>query len=412
VEKELDKEVDKPMIMPSDYLMCRFSPFDKMKGKGYIPDGRGKNIVLRDYKTTYDITVTDPASIRISPMWPYPVRFHCATGGSMTVNGTVLTFNYAPAITAIQSQTLGAVLPTNMSRAQPFFGGSPSGASHVAGRVVTVGYRLYYTGAAAQASGLILVDNLPWSADNITNANPAATVVKGISGQADITCTVGQGPTLAVDVVPFEVIQSSPTTDQVVLRPENGCHGILKSQGTSYDHPYQPMQDTPVLPVTYFDGGTITPQPIYVNTPGTVLATIPALGFVDQSFMEANIQITGAGNQPYRLEVVFCCELEVGQDSPILDMSTNSPPLNQAELNTAQILNSGIAPANFAESPIESLIPRMQGVRLGQRVRRRRKNVARNPQPQQQQRAKKSTPAKTARRRRNRQRRAARALQC
>lgn len=71
------------------YLDCRFSPFEMLPVRSGPPDGISRRSIIRDWKMAWDMTMTGPFTIRVSPILPWPVRVYCPTTGNI-INNTAI----------------------------------------------------------------------------------------------------------------------------------------------------------------------------------------------------------------------------------------------------------------------------------------------------------------------------------
>nr|WRQ64998.1 hypothetical protein [Tolivirales sp.] len=387
----VDKSVayNKPSNDPlfaSHYLNCRYAPFNRAARRTGIPDGRGVNVVVRDYKTSYDIVTGGfGTEIRIAPMFPFPVRFAVGTSGGGNVNTIAIGNEFAtPASVPATSQPyIGCTLPTAMSTLLPTIpGGQADSTNIISARIVTIGYRLYYTGKAADAFGVVLVDNLPFKVDGEGLNNNAFTQWGvGSPGASGKNQTVGNNacPILVVDNTPFGVNQSNAPVTQVTLRPESGVEGVLKYQSNPDAHEFKPWYDQGAAVVCSASSDTNLYTPIYASTQAVTIPSqdrIFGAFCVDDALQEVNIRITGA-TQSFRLEVVVCIEQELATSSNMIDMAKPSPTLDRALLDFDGVINSGAAPAAFSQS-VSAMMGKLS---LSPRRPRRRNRKPKPPPP-------------------------------
>ena len=357
------------------YINCRFAPYGK-GGKSFIPDSRGKNIIVRDWAYTYDLTTKDSGGeIRVSPFFPYPVRVY-STDGSLTVDGTAIgAYSVAPTVTNTYGMVLKSVLTNNLNAC-----GTPQTTDTRAittARIATVGYRLYYTGTASSAQGLVQVDNLPWSfhGEDTLSANAISLIVRG--GTSHTSYAQNTVPFFSLDTMPFN--QPSKTKDTTILRPEDGLKGTLKSHGLASDHSLQPWWDAGRVPIY---PNYVPTQPYAIWSIGTApndstMGGLPGLMCVDPHFMEANIRIIGAGS--YRLEVFFCAEFGLSLDHSMIDMAADSPMIDRPLLALAENINHTMRPMPLAEDIINGVAAMAIGGRPARRRRRRYRRRAQRP---------------------------------
>lgn len=401
----LEKRPNTNMSLGDNYLSCRYSPFNRQQVKGGIPDGRGRNVVTRDYKLSYEITSKDPTEIRISPMVPYGVMFKPAD--TLIVNGNAVGNTFAATGPSLSAKDyIGVAFESAMSTLMVGLGSTSAEATNYVGaRIVTVGYRLYYTGQASAAQGLYLADNTPIKVVATQSQNASGTqwsvgttVPAGNVAISTLVCKQ-----VELDITPWGTLAKNVSPSQVVVRPEQGLHGVLHRSGTTADHKFQPWYDSGCLTMISASGSSATTTDIYAGP--TSVSTTKSYGnfFVDDNFDEVLIRITNGGD--YRLEVVYCFEQELSMASNLMDFAKSSPLMKEEVLKIDDVLNAGVHPAPFAEASVTMLSDMMRDMKVSRpRVRRRgRKNPQQNnnqPKPRNQ--------ARAVRRRRYRQRRAAR----
>lgn len=414
IERRLASNTPSHARMANHYAACRFDPFSPLPTAVRIPDGRGKAVLTRDYKTSYNVVVSDSESLefRVSPTFPYPIRFHQRNAPTSTVNGFALGVpNTTTPPGASVAPLVGAPVDTPMSS---LFGTSGvtnaavDSTNFIGARFVSLGYRVFYTGTAAKAEGVIIVDNL--SARLTASAKDVTAITQfGFSPTgtlANIAVAADTAPYIYVDCTPFEY--TTMTSDQVVLRPENGVHGVLKMSKLASDHPFAGWFDTGAFIVqsalpTNNSMDTIYAPSLNVSSN----ATTKRLGafFWDDAFMEVNIRLPPGS---FRVELITCIEMELAMQSSLIDMARPSPIYDDAALRRDMMLNSMVVPAPFNMPPLDI---RMAQMSIGRRQRVRRAKRKPQQQQQQQQQQKPKQTGKTARKRRNRQRRAARRQQ-
>nr|WRQ65265.1 hypothetical protein [Tolivirales sp.] len=412
VERRLAYNTPTHAKMANHYAACRFDPFSPLPTAVKIPDGRGKSVLTRDYKTSYNVVVEDKESLefRVSPTYPYPIRFHQRNAGTSSVNGFPLGIpNTTTPPGASVAPLIGAPVDTTMSALFGTSGvtnASADATNFIGARFVSLGYRVFYTGTAAKAEGVIVVDNLS------ARVTASAKDVQGITQfgfsptgtLANITIAADTAPYIYVDTTPFEY--TTMTSDQVVLRPENGVHGVLKMSKLASDHPFAGWYDTGAFIVQSALPSNNSMDSIYgpsLNVSSN--ATTKRLGafFWDDAFMEVNVRLPPGS---FRIELMACIEMELAMQSSLIDLARPSPMYDDASLRRDMLLNSLVIPAPFDMPPLDV---RMAQMNIGgrQRVRRTRRRPQ-QPQQQQQQQQKPKQTGKAARRRRNRQRRTAR----
>jgi len=366
------------------YLDCRFTPFALNQQRTGPPDGLGKRLLMRDWKSAYTITAESLFTLRISPTYPYNVRLWSAN--NVAVNGTALN-------AALAISLYGANLdPGAMS--SDFPGAAVLNTNLVASaRIVSVGYRLFYVGTATAAEGLIIVDDVGTKIDIVSRGIP--NTVNWIQTNGGANAYGAQG--VEVAFVDDSALNSPPipTTYQYVGRPENGVEGVLRGAGSAAYGKFQPWYETGIVPVS----DVSLPNTVTLATFNQALSNIqPAITVYDDQFMMANVTVTNGG--AFRLEVATCMEWELQPNNAMTDMTKPSPMRDQAVLELADAFDSMVVARPYGSPPV--LPP------LAQRPRFRRPNP---PKPNNQQQQKPTNGKKKRRNRRRRARRRARARQ-
>jgi hypothetical protein len=405
VEQKLGREMPNERAYKDHFMQCRFDPFNRTPTAVKIPDGRGKSVITRDYKTAYAISLTDADTLdfRISPTFPFPVRFNPDNAAGVLINGLSLGIpNTTTPPPAGTPAILGSPVATAMSTLYLSTGSNTAESTNTIGaRYVTLGYRLYYTGAAALCSGIVLADNLNARITGNAGSNGTNTQYSySVTGTlANVAIPSGSAPQISVDTTPFGY--ATFTSDQVVLRPENGLHGVLKMTKLASDHPFVPWYDTGAYVLQSTSAANNSQYSIYSNSDSfNVNTTRLGCFFWDDAFMETNIRLTGTGQ--YRLELICCMEMELAMQSNMIDLARPSPLYDMVSLNKDMYANSMVAPAPFGQPALDM---RMANMNIGSRPRVRRSNGTNGKKkcPDQP----KNT-GKAARRRRYRQRRKSR----
>lgn len=327
------------------YLDCRYAPFGAGM-KSFIPDSRGKNIIVRDWTYTYDlVTLAEGCEVRISPFFPYPVKIWSPTG-NVTVDGTAIgNYSVAPTVPDTYGMILNSVLANNLTAAGT--AQTRDTQATKAARVATVGYRLFYTGQASAAQGLIQTDMVPWNQGNNDFINSNAINLMVRAGTANTSYGINTVGFFELDSMPFN--QQQKTRDTDIKRPEDGLKGVLKAASLTMDHAFQPFWETGKVPINP-TGTETSPYAIWSigstpNAPG--MGGLPGLMFVDPHFQETNIKIISAGS--FRLEVFFCAEFELDLSHSMIDMAANSPLIDRPLLELSEKLNHEYKPVGLAD---------------------------------------------------------------
>lgn len=389
-------------LLPDAYLTCRYFPFNsKMNSK--IPDGRGRNVITRDFRTTYNIDVANLGYIRISPVFPNPVTFGMSNGFS--VNG--VPFGLTPVHNGLAPNVEALSL---LSTPIPNGAGTISNDA-VSGRITTVGYRLYYIGKLADALGVIVVDEVPFSVTKRDSVGPLVTQRGfGVDTSAkDQTAPANKNGTVILSRSPFSTI---PTKTRKTFRPEQGLQGVIKANSNQDAHTFKAwdkygsqMQMEFPWEHTYEEVHSVLCSQSAATSPAEDVFYLTNL--VDDHFDETLITLIGAGF--YRLEVVICLETEITQSSELLPFAAPSPVEQQPVLKLDTMLNQVAEPVALADN-ILPLVKSMTKLTMGRQRRRKIKQPVQKSIkacPQSSARPPGKGKSRSAKRRRNKRNKAA-----
>jgi len=340
------------------YLDCRFSPFSLLQTRAGPPDGIGRRTLIRDWKPTFDFVADTYTRLRISPAYPFPLKVYST--GSVTCNTTLLN-------TGQLSSQWGAVPATGAMSADWPGAQNVSPQKVSSARVISVGYRLMYTGPATSAEGLLVADDVGFKVDGYTPNNSFAITYLKNDGTT-VTIAANNAGFVNIDEFPMNV-KPTATSSEYVGRPEAGVEGVLKSQTTASNGKFQSWYGRGVMSCYDQDpaGATRAASLNQASTPVTIAT--PGYSVVDDNFMAAGIEITQGGK--YRLELVFCMEQELEPDNPLLDMAKPPPLRDIAVLELADYFDSVMTPRPFGENPFGVILSNPS--RKGPRSRRRRR---------------------------------------
>lgn len=349
---------DKPTS--SHFLNCRYDPFSTTPVKTYIPDGKGRNVVVRDIKFAHNIVVADKEqmNIEIAPCLPYPVAFATETfmNASVLPTSTVDGFVFGGVSTGgptnTESQYLRTVFPNIMQQNLTY--GDLGETNNIMGaRITTIGYRLIYTGAASAAQGVIIATDHNWNLEAYIPANinaadqwVSASTLAPASKDALIPNSY---PEFNCGLMTMTNTQN--VTSQTLVRPENGLRGILKYQLPAEAHEFKP----------WIEGGAIVTRPntqggtsnvnMYVRSGPVFTGGFIRQQLMDPALMMSQIKITSGGS--YRLEVAICYEQDLSLNHKFIDMARQSPMIDRALLDVDSSLNSTVHPAGLAQPIVD-----------------------------------------------------------
>jgi hypothetical protein len=192
-------------------------------------------------------------------------------------------------------------------------------------RIVSMKWRLVYTGTASGCSGIVSVVSVPQVTDPVITKtagtirffNPGATGSTGVLSPN--TTTNG-----AIQVLPWETpITNVFTRDVVMLRPETTPEGLCKHNG---QYLWQNTLDRQVLPVYNADaidlvnGGCDAAFSSAYTGAASVTGTVTfgSLAYLDPAWESTLISLDGVGGS-FRFETVVCCEFIPNINSSFYD---------------------------------------------------------------------------------------------
>nr|QYF49894.1 MAG: hypothetical protein 2 [Jiangsu sediment noda-like virus 1] len=375
VEKALTKmSLNGPSNPAKGYLACRYSPFEG-HSQG-VPDGNGRNLTLRDYYTAFDISCDESGFDAVIVPWvPMQALIRPGRPGStMNINGNPYT---SPASTDVWSANGSKTIAALGARPDSMTG---NGDNHIAsGRIVTVGYKLIYTGRASTCEGTIQADLFPQKLD-LVETNAAA--VKRWLWNGTQATTDWPANTVKVANMDFDVLSDSLAPTTVVTRPEHGLTGVLSRRTSSKNNTFKPFYELGLVPIQDFGtpSGTYTSftaypaiaDDSYHNNP-----RCPTVSLIDDDFNVVRIRVRTGNAVTYRLEVLTCVQFEQTPSFPLLSLTQGPTHREEAVLERDDALNSTlVAGAPLGQAPFNL----GKVAALPQRVRRTR-NKARPQKP-------------------------------
>lgn len=362
-------------VSNSHFLNCRYDPFGKTPSKSYIPDGKGRNVVVRDIKFSHNIIVAEKEAlnIEIAPVLPFPVSFAPDNFMAPNVNSGCFV-DSAPLSgvttggpTVAEAAYLRSVFP-NALKTDLVYGALGESNQVMSARITTVGYRLFYTGPVSNAQGVVIATDHNWSIDAKAAVNSLGLnqYVANSPPTAANVDTIGPGTVPHYSFGTMQMTNTQNVTSQTVVRPENGLRGVLKYQLPADSHDFVP----------WIEGGFVSGRPgssgvgadanIYVRNsvafPGGTNANTIKQYMADPALMMCQIKLTGMGS--YRLEIAVCYEQDVGLNSSIIDMARQSPMIDRAVLDVDASLNATVHPAGLNEA-IVNMNESMRGLTVG-----------------------------------------------
>jgi len=327
----------------SEYASCSLDPFSTPGGV-MIPDGStGKRIVI-DHRMYMDVTPANGSNsftFKVLPIMPCPVIFKplVSSTGSLNIGGISYTQATLGAMTD-QAWIVPRIYPeyspmlTNLPNSFATITPDPPLYDCTKARFVSIAYRVYYTGPANNASGLITVSGSSigvnrmgnaeairvWDAqtDSVSSVYPASELV---------TNRLAIGATSALNVL---------TSDTVMHRPEVGAYGHLKHLSPTHD--FVPYYNNPLLLVSSDADFESTSPVAYLCVNGGYFGG--GINLIDDGWSSQDVVITypTTTNISYRIEVISCVEYMINPTSSVARFAKDPPRANQSQLtkvNTA-----------------------------------------------------------------------------
>jgi len=333
------------------YIQCRLNPFGNANGMG-IPDGTDAKRLLVDHRqiTSFVVGTSGAFNIVIAPVMPQIIWFqplgndttYTVNGGHPTHhNGATDGFHH---VTCSQYQNI----TFTRNDAVGWFNTIPTYLGAARARIVTIGFRLIYTGSTMNNSGSIMVNRMGFSVQ-APSANIGDFVVQSDHGESDETINYGQ-----VFLRPCNT--SSNTFDimnqESVRAPlRQGIQGLLKH--ASGDYQWLSVSDNETyLAKTNDDKYSMLYQGADLGS--DTLARWPVVTFVDDQWSPAAIAIRGATEgQSFDIETVYCVEYIPNLDSASSSLAKQPPKQSDKSLELANKAAKN-APLAGASSIFES----------------------------------------------------------
>lgn len=326
----------------SHYLACRTDPFHSSGGAA-IPDGQNKAFVVTD---TFCINNISPSAagqtIVIQTLNCLPALAMIGSTSNFTVDGQLVTALSSLTPTSTASTTwYPACIPP------PYSGlGAPASAfadpyNATAARLVSLGFRLIYTGPATTCAGVITVTPNPvaWSDAGVT--------VSALLGAAPVSAAGVLGTAWATGssilTGDFVINPNTMTRETQTFRPEQGVR-VLASH-TSDVFKRNPTVINPYVALGPYNDATSTGT--FPNLFRQNPTTAPGIIWYDNDWMGYQIVISGVNSDAtFRLESVCCMEYNPAISSPFYPLSVKqSPSAPPGQLNQAEKSVTNTSPA-------------------------------------------------------------------
>jgi hypothetical protein len=329
-----------PKLSPnlSHYVTCRTNPFHGHGGSA-IPDGKNSNFVVTD---TFSVNNFSPTAagqtIVIQTLNALPALSMIGSTTNFIVDGVTVTAlgAYQPsASTAANSSWY----PTSMP--PPMVGTAVLGANFMdpynaaTARMISVGYRLIYTGPATTCSGAITVTPNPiaWG-QTATSATGNFQIKPPLTTGTPIATALPAGTVLIdcdITINPTAMTRATKT-----FRPEQGVYVVPTHRSTNYA-----MQPTYVCPLAPVPNLNLSTGAVDITTLLRVYGGgNPGIVWFDNDWTTYSIVLTGLNaDASFRLETVLCMEYNPAISSAFYPLSIKQSPTNNNDIKVADDKN-------------------------------------------------------------------------
>lgn len=376
IQTKLRKTTNKPKktaptVMSSKlfddaYACCRLDPFN-VRGGAMLPDGSlGKRIVV-DHRMYFDIvpTATTKFAMKVIPALPAPliIKSLSTAANSLTVNGVPCSNSSFGATTdlnwfvpdifpeySIASTTLpqptGQFVPP-----VPLYSATKA-------RIISQGWKIYYTGQALNAAGTITANNSPVAITDTSISTTNSLLIYNGATDANVNgYTPNQILNLDLKTIVQNVSTTQLTNDSVTCRPEGGCVGLLRQS-----NPVHPFTDYNANPLVLTDENQLISGTNNITFLGLTSSKFNGgLVIWDGAFDPVDIIVTtsGATGISYRVEIVSCVEYLVDPTSSVIKFTADPPKPSHATLELVdQILQREpiMRPLHQEDAPIKQFV--------------------------------------------------------
>jgi hypothetical protein len=336
------------------------NPFQSHKGPAAaIPSGDNENFVVIDNFMYDDITAVTGATffIQTLPMLPVTaVISSISAAGTHDLNINNVNF-LSSGNTNWGNYPIGVVTPYRALTLTPGIAVDDPYQS-VSARMVSIGYKLTYTGQSATCSGTVtvtpnnvgftLAGSLTASTGNIASPSAVSGNLANSAQTATVAAPLGS-PILTIDLTN---VVTAYTKDSVIFRPEEGV--LILPRHRTKDFKIVSTSDIPYfLAANQSVGGTVAGTVLqnFYTTYGVGAALAQNAIWYDQDW--SAVQIVIAGVQPlstFRLETVVCTEYVLPSSSPFAPLALKSSPDNPASIKAVNKMMSSMAIASPTHS--------------------------------------------------------------
>jgi len=326
------------MPMPNNalagFIHCRLDPFSSTGSLG-IPDTSNVRRIVVDHKGYCDLTLGASGTmwLRTLPTPNMPLIVQGATGDTIRVDGLPIIqvgtasdqrFGWVPGIINSEWSSWNLGGPGNVAGAQPTVLPTPFASSKF--RIVTQGFRIWYTGAASACSGVLTVTADSLAIDEDAEHLDFASGFENYDTSGTRTLINQPAGTQNYRAVRLSATGTGDLPSTQMARPDAGALCLIKHISPTYE--WVPINGVPQMfyAANFTSGG----NPIsLVGTRATKgYGTFPG---IDAGWESVFLSITGAqAGATYRVECITCVEYEPQQDSAVARFSKLPAQTNDA----------------------------------------------------------------------------------
>lgn len=332
---------DKPL---AKYLHCRMDPFTASGGTA-IPDGSNANFMVSDARSADTISLaagTKDFVIQTFPMLPYMAAITSTSttaGPALTVNGGPVwgSSSYDPS--ALSSASSLRYYP--LSKVPAYLQGGQFVAPQLkyndpytssSARLVSVGYRLTYTGPVTTCAGSITVTpnstSLNLNAYNTSVAASTTTPGQVSIGARNITsASITYAPIgTPIATADLRISSTALTRESCVFRPEQSI--VILPRHRTRDYKLKSTAVTPyVIGFSDIGSSSSTAEFISLFTASTPTTSDYAVMWADDDWEGVTIVASGLNaDASFRWDTVACFEYVPLINSVFAEMTIKSSP--------------------------------------------------------------------------------------
>lgn len=380
-----NSSINNNMMKMPGYVHCRVNPFTGAGNSIGIPDGANSNYIVSDFYIADTITdISGDFMIQTFPILPYLAGITATNNNSLavvSVNGFsvpgVSGGNAASTRYVDGAKIQGGFFPISIPPG--FYNPTGSGGNYyrpgvdqsdpynsMTARLVSVGYRLTYTGPANTCSGVITVTPTPIAISQLgqttsSAGDPGADLAIGIANAS--SATVGLGQILPKGVTVFNMdsysIMGTVSKETITLRPESGA--IIVPKHKTQDYKMLPTMNNVAAVVADYGVSPSTTN-LWSNLferidvkPGTGARVDGGIIWFDNDWESVSISFSGINSDAsFRFETVGCFEFSLPPNSSFVSLAKKTSPSMPQQIKQAEaIVNSApvAKPANGSGRP-------------------------------------------------------------